>query len=145
MELKNCSKCGRVFAYKGVDVCNRCSFSDEDHFKRVKDYLYEHPGATVSELSEATEVSERQILRYLRENRIEIREENNALLDCQRCGRSIRSGRFCDSCVMIMQREFNSAIKSQKQTSSKKTHRESGAPEHRMYIAEMKKRAEESK
>lgn len=141
MELRNCSKCGRVFAYKGVDVCIRCLDGEEDQFKLVKEYLYDHPGATVNELSEATGVSERQILRYLRENRIEIREENNTLLDCQRCGKSIRSGRFCDSCIIAMQREFSSVISPKKVEKKPLT----GTSEHRMFIAEMKKRTDHSK
>lgn len=135
MELRNCSKCGRVFAYNGIDVCSRCISNDEDDFKRVKEYLYDNPGATVSEVSEATRVTEKQILRYLRENRIEIREENNYLLDCERCGKSIRSGRFCDECIVEMHREFT-AVTKPKKPEKKKVDREG----HKMYITEIRKK-----
>ncbi|WP_026479006.1 TIGR03826 family flagellar region protein [Alkaliphilus transvaalensis] len=111
MDLRNCTKCGRAFAFTGLDVCSRCSTDDEADFRKVKEYLYDHPGATVTEVSEETGVSERQILRYLRESRIEIREENNCLLHCERCDKSIRSGRFCDECAAALKKEFKSVLK----------------------------------
>lgn len=135
MELKNCSKCGRVFAYNGIDVCSRCSSNDEEDFKKVKEYLYDHPGATVSEVSEETGVTEKQILRYLRESRIEIREADNCLLDCERCGKAIRSGRFCDECVISMKKDFNTIMKPK--TAEKKVVEKTGT---RMYIADRRKK-----
>ncbi|QUH19025.1 TIGR03826 family flagellar region protein [Alkaliphilus sp. B6464] len=111
MDLRNCKKCGRVFAYIASEVCSRCANSDEDDFKKVKEYLYDNPGATIVEVSEETGVDEKKILRYLRESRIEIREEDNLLLDCERCGAPIRSGRFCDPCIISMKKEFTAVLK----------------------------------
>ncbi|MBN4062554.1 MAG: MerR family transcriptional regulator [Alkaliphilus sp.] len=111
MELRNCKKCGRAFAYKGIPVCLRCKNDDEDEFMKVKDYLYDNTGATIREVSDETGVDEKQILRYLKESRIEIIEEGNFVLECERCGKSLRSGRFCDVCVSDMSKEFSSAIK----------------------------------
>lgn len=136
MDLRNCRKCGRVFAYNGVEVCSRCLSSDEEDFKKVKDYLYDHPGATITEVSEETGVDEKKILRYLRESRIEIREENNLLLDCQRCGIPIRSGRFCDACVIAMKKEFTAAITPNKEQPRVK---DPGKRDTKMYIAEIRK------
>ena len=136
VDLRNCKKCGRAFAYKGIDICNRCATDDEADFKKVKEYLYDHPGATVQEVSEETEVSEKQILRYLRESRIEIREDSNCLLHCERCEKSIRSGRFCDECVAEMKKEFKSVLKPQEETSSKEQTR-TGT---KMHITSMRKK-----
>ena len=94
MDLRNCSKCGRVFSYNGVPICSRCSNNDEEDFKKVKEFLYENPGATVRDVSEETGVSDKQIFKYLREGRIEIRDDSNLFLDCERCGKPIRSGPF---------------------------------------------------
>ncbi|SCY86939.1 TIGR03826 family flagellar region protein [Alkaliphilus peptidifermentans] len=135
MDLRNCSKCGRVFAFKGSDICSRCATDDEGDFKKVKDYLYDHPGASVKEVSEETEVTEKQILRYLRENRIEIREESNFFLDCERCGKPIRSGRFCEICTVELKKEFQSVMKPR--SVEKKV--ESGL-KTKMHIAEMRKK-----
>ncbi|MBM7615365.1 TIGR03826 family flagellar region protein [Alkaliphilus hydrothermalis] len=136
MDLRNCVKCGRAFAYKGIDICNRCAHDDEADFKKVKEYLYDHPGATLQEVSEETEVSEKQILRYLRESRIEIREESNCLLHCERCEKSIRSGRFCNECVAEMRKEFSSVLKPQ----SEATPKEKPRTGTKMHIAGMRKK-----
>jgi len=111
MDLRNCTKCSRVFAYNGSEICSRCSSSDMEDFKKVKDYLYDNPGATIVEVSDQTGVNEKKILRYLRESKIEIIENDNLLLDCQRCGTAIRSGRFCDPCVIAMKKEFTAVLK----------------------------------
>lgn len=137
MDLRNCKKCNRVFSYTGSDICSRCAGNDIEDFKKVKEYLYENPGATIVEVSEETEVSEKKILRYLRENRIEIREADNLLLDCQRCGKPIQSGRFCDKCTHEMQREFKSAIKPKKEEPSLK---DPGKDKTKMYTSEIRKK-----
>ncbi|MDR5659768.1 MerR family transcriptional regulator [Serpentinicella sp. ANB-PHB4] len=136
MDLRNCSKCGRVFSYKGSTVCSRCASTYEDDYKKVKDYLYDNPGASISEVSEETEVPEKQILKYLREARIEIREDSNYLLDCERCGTGIKSGRYCDKCAGEMRREFGAAIKPK--TESKKE--ESKKTNTKMHVADMRKK-----
>jgi len=136
MDLINCSKCGRVFAFTGSQVCSRCSSSDEDDFKKVKEYLYDNPGASVFEVSQETGVAEKQILRFLRESRIEVRESSNYILDCERCGTSIRSGRFCDKCVAAMQKEFSSVLGKKPEEKPITTTRTG----NRMHVADMRKK-----
>lgn len=136
MDLKNCTKCGRIFSYAGSQICSRCSTNDEDDYKKVKDYLYDHPGSTISEVSEGTGVTEKQILRYLRENKIEVRDDSNFIIDCERCGVPIKSGRFCDKCVSSMQKEFMSVLKPK--TEEKKI--EPSKQSNRMFVAEMRKK-----
>lgn len=136
MDLINCAKCGRVFGYSGSEVCSRCTGNDEDDFKKVKDYLYDNPGSNIVEVSEATEVSEKKILRYLRESRIEVREDDNALLDCEGCGESIKSGRYCDKCAGKLKKEFTSVTKPQKEEQKPLN---SGKQDTKMYIAEIRK------
>lgn len=141
MELKNCEKCGRVFAYTGgPNLCSRCddSNNDEEDYKKVKNYLYDHPGATIIEVSEATEVAERKILKFLRDNRIEIREDDNMLLDCERCGVPIRSGRFCDACTIELQREFSKVLQPNKKEEGRSPKRTKDS--NKMYIAEIRKK-----
>ncbi|ABR46949.1 flagellar protein [Alkaliphilus metalliredigens QYMF] len=135
MDLRNCKQCGRAFSYQGMEVCSRCASDDQSEFAKVKEYLYEHPGATVSEVSDETEVSEKSILRYLRESRIEIRESDNLYLDCERCGAGIQSGKYCDSCAGEMKRQFTAAI-TPKTKPKEETTTES---KNRMFIAERKR------
>ena len=138
MDLRNCTKCGRVFAYNGIEICSRCANNDVDDFKKVKEYLYDNPGATIVEVSEETGVEEKKILRYLRESRIEIREDDNMLLDCERCGKPIKSGRFCDMCVVSMQKEFSSVLKPNKD--EQKKIKDPGKSDTKMYIADIRKK-----
>lgn len=98
-DLRNCSKCGRLFGYVGSPICSYCREEEEDEFKKVKEYLYDYPGSTVFEVSEATGVETEKIMRFLREERLQVSSENpNMLLECEGCGRPINTGRFCQKC-----------------------------------------------
>ena len=110
MDLINCKKCGRAFGDDGNEFCSRCRIDPEEAYRKVKDYLYDHPGATVNEVHEETGVSERLILQFLRDDRIEIRESDNTFLDCERCGTSITSGRYCDECAGAIKKGFQKVL-----------------------------------
>lgn len=98
-EIRNCPRCGKIFSYIGRPICHSCLETEENEFKVVKEYIYDNPGATISEVAQETEVSVEKIMRFLREERLEIKSENsNMILECERCGRAISSGRFCDNC-----------------------------------------------
>ena len=93
MELKNCEKCGRKFgAMSSETLCTKCSAENiEKDFKKVRDYLYDNPGASVTEVSDETGVAERIILKLLKDERIETIDDCNGLLSCERCVVSIKS------------------------------------------------------
>ena len=106
-EIRNCPRCGKIFSYIGRPICHNCLESEENEFKIVKEYIYDNPGATISEVAQETEVSIEKIMRFLREERLEIKSENsNLLLECERCGRAINSGRFCDNCKDEINKDF---------------------------------------
>lgn len=110
MDVRNCTRCGRIYAYDGFKICLKCRREDEEDFQKVKKYLDENPGANISEVSEETEVDSKKIIEFLREGRLEIADESNILLTCEKCGTSINTGRFCEKCTIEMQREFNQSI-----------------------------------
>ncbi|HYF84390.1 MAG TPA: TIGR03826 family flagellar region protein [Clostridia bacterium] len=106
-EIRNCPRCGKIFTCLGRPICGNCIATEENEFKVVKEYVYDNPGATISEVSNETEVSVEKIMRFLREERLEIRSENsNLLLECERCGRAINSGRFCENCKGEINKDF---------------------------------------
>ncbi|MEN1760810.1 TIGR03826 family flagellar region protein [Anoxynatronum sibiricum] len=129
--LINCTKCGRAFMEDGNPLCRRCRTDADDDYKVVKEYVYDNPGATILEVHEATGVNEKQILIYLREGRLEIVDENNFVLDCQRCSVPIRSGKYCEQCAHEMATELRSAItpKKKEPEAAKKTEKS-----QRMYV-----------
>lgn len=107
-ELRNCKKCGKMFSYSsGTLICPNCISKDEEDFKNVRQYLYENPGATLPEVSTVLEISAEKIKRFLREGRLEIvNTEGNVILECERCGKSIKSGQYCNECAKNLLRDI---------------------------------------
>jgi len=99
-KIINCSRCGRFFESDGWTVlCMECIEQDERDFRRIREYLYEKPGAKIFEVSIELDVPVAKIKRYLREDRLEIIEKNNIFLKCEACGKPICSGIYCDDCA----------------------------------------------
>lgn len=99
-DVRNCKRCGRIFNYiGGAPLCQACKDDDEDEFKKIKEYLYANPGAPMSLVATELDISVEKIKRFLREGRLEIvGDEPNFVLDCESCGKSIKTGRYCDAC-----------------------------------------------
>jgi flagellar operon protein (TIGR03826 family) len=111
MDLKNCKKCGRMFSdTNGHEFCSKCRLEVEDHFKIAREYVYDHPGTTVNEVSEETGVPKEEILKYLREERLELVNDKDDL-KCQKCGKPIKSGRYCMNCAAELKKGFDKVIK----------------------------------
>ncbi len=99
MKLKNCIRCGRVFAYIGNSLCPDCIQQDEEEFILVKEYIYEHPKARLHVIEQETGVSQAKILRFVREGRLEAEGNEDLLVTCERCHTPISEGRFCLNCI----------------------------------------------
>lgn len=111
MEMKNCKNCGKVFAANlGEKICQECQRKEDEMFTVVKEYIYDHPHASVKEISEGTEVDEDTILRYLKEGRIEVAEDSLSTLKCEKCGKAIRSGRYCPECTSKLSNALSTAM-----------------------------------
>lgn len=106
-ELQNCERCGKVYKSNGFfKVCPICYELDECDFRKIKEYLYSHPCAKIYEVVNALDISVRKIKRYLQESRLEIIEKDNHFLFCETCGKSIRSGKYCDECYRELHHDF---------------------------------------
>ena len=66
MNLGNCPRCGKLYALNFRDVCSNCIKEIELEYQACVDYLREQKGANIQELSDATEVSIKQITRFIR-------------------------------------------------------------------------------
>ncbi|MFA5577409.1 MAG: TIGR03826 family flagellar region protein [Tissierellaceae bacterium] len=111
MDIRNCSRCGRIYHYDGFKICPTCRREDEKDFTKVKEYLYKNPGADISEVERETEVEANKIIEFLRQGRLEIGDESNLVLECEICGTAIKTGRFCSKCTSELQNELTSSIK----------------------------------
>lgn len=112
MDIRNCKRCGKVFVKVGSsNLCPECLKADEEEFKKVRNYIYNNPGATVIEVSEKTEVPVSKIMEYLKDGRIELAKMDGLpILTCERCGAPIRSGRFCNQCAALLEKELKKVI-----------------------------------
>ena len=84
---------------RNEELCPTCDASSEAVFRHIKEYLYEHPGASATDLVNNLGVSLKQIKHYLREERLEVIGDGYTGLKCDACGRSIQTGRLCESCA----------------------------------------------
>jgi len=101
LNLKNCPRCGRVFAMQGRDICQKCLESEDDDYAIVRRYVRDHPRSTVVEVAEETGVDEEVILQYLRDGRL-VSNAFSEVITCERCGKSIRAGKYCEGCLNVM-------------------------------------------
>lgn len=122
-DVRNCKKCGKIFNYiGGAPICQVCRQEDEEDFQKVKEYLYRNPGANITLVSTELDVSIAKIKRFLKEGRLEITgDEGNMILECENCGKAIKSGRFCEACereLTVGLRAAASQIKSELEDAS---------------------------
>lgn len=111
MNIKNCRMCGRIYNYvAGPNVCPACREKAEAKFQEVKEYIREHKGVGIAEVSEACDVDAAQIRQWLREDRLEVTEDSAIYLTCENCGTPIRSGRFCEKCKGEVTRGLNDIV-----------------------------------
>jgi len=109
MDLRNCPRCGKIFAYDGKNkICNVCKNSEENEFQKVKDFLWDNPNATIEEVHNATEVERDLIIKFVREGRLVAEGLSfDFMIECERCGTPISSGRYCDKCQETLVEGFH--------------------------------------
>lgn len=111
MNVKNCKVCGRIYNYvAGPNVCPSCRDKMEAKFQEVKEYIRNHKGCGIQEVSEECDVDAAQIRQWLREDRLEVTEDSAIFLSCESCGAPIRSGRFCEKCQLNMTKGFKDVL-----------------------------------
>lgn len=109
-EIINCPECGRLFAAdSGKRVCSKCLEKEDSEYATVRKYIRDHPGASVFEVAEETGIEEEKILQFLKDGRLQSTGYVEITF-CERCGKKIGGGRFCDKCRALMNHEVRSAI-----------------------------------
>ena len=81
----------------------------EDKFHEVKQYLEDHPGASVEQTATDNDISTKQIRQWVKEERLILSSATEAGIVCEKCGKPIRTGRFCDKCKENMANAFQNA------------------------------------
>lgn len=115
MNVRNCRNCGRIFNYMmGPIVCPACKDELEEKFHEVKEYIRDHKGVGIQQVSEDCGVSTNQIHQWLREERLELVEGSAITLQCETCGMPIASGRYCEKCKREVTAGFKNVLNSAK-------------------------------
>ena len=100
MDVRNCRMCGSLYNYIGGPYRG---------LAKVKEYIEENPGATMTMISEECDVTPEQIQRWVREDRLAFADDSPIGIPCEGCGTMIKSGRFCDKCRANMANGFSQA------------------------------------
>ncbi len=107
MQVRQCRICGKLFQSVGNYTCLECQDRLDQEFRLVRDYLYEHSEADITEISRETGVSERSILQFLKEERLTLNVPCEDIR-CEHCGRPVRAGKICTDCRDRLSRLFES-------------------------------------
>ena len=125
MDVRNCKGCGKLFNYlSGPPLCPACMAALDEKFEVVKEYIYDHPGAGMQEVSEELDVPIPQIKQWIREERLSFSEDSMIGLECEGCGVSIKTGRFCKSCKDKLAKGLTDLYPEEKQEQPAKQARE---------------------
>jgi flagellar operon protein (TIGR03826 family) len=111
MNLDNCPRCGRLYVKNILNLCQPCIKELEHEYETCVIYLRENRGTTIQELSDATEISIKEITRFIREGRISIANAPNMMYPCEVCGTLIRDGHMCDNCRNRLRKDLTNASK----------------------------------
>lgn len=124
MEVKVCAQCKRLFNYlSGPPICPGCKDKLEEKFLEVKLYIQDNPHDGISEVAKANDVQTSQIRRWIREERLSFSEESGIGIDCESCGKTIKTGRLCQACKDRLLSNVNTIYKADESIVEKK-HRE---------------------
>ncbi len=111
MDVRPCKNCKRLFNYlAGPGICPACVEKLEEKFKEVKDFIRENPTASLTEVSEANEVTVKQLKTWVREERLKFSDDSPVGIECMNCGAMIKFGKYCDACKGKVINNLNQAI-----------------------------------
>lgn len=72
---------------------------EEEKLEKVKDFVMTHPRATLIQIADMFDILPSKLLDWVREDRLAFSDDSvYAWFTCEKCGKKIKSGRFCDFC-----------------------------------------------
>ena len=69
--MSNCQKCGQVILTEGI-YCSTCNLEIERQFKVVRDFIRNHQGVSLLEVTSKTGISTPVVLQMIKEGRLQI-------------------------------------------------------------------------
>ncbi len=90
------------------DLCTECARREEEVFLQVREYLEEHRGATMMEITDNLGVSEDIISRLIEQGRLVM--SGAAVSRCESCGAAVAPGqRLCLRCRVALDQSLRAA------------------------------------
>ncbi|MDU0205686.1 MULTISPECIES: TIGR03826 family flagellar region protein [Paenibacillus] len=114
MNVANCPRCGKIFVKGFAEVCPNCLKDLEQQYDKCLKYLRANKGTTINDLSEATDVSIKQITKFIREGRISIMNAPNMAYPCEVCGTLIRENTLCEPCRMKLVKDVRNTAEDER-------------------------------
>lgn len=113
MEVRSCRGCGKLYNYLGptTPACPSCMAAMEEKFQTCKEYIRDNPGANIQKVSEETDTPIKMLKQWVREERLTFAEGSVVGIECEGCGASILTGRYCPACKFKMQQTFQNAAR----------------------------------
>ena len=100
MAVRSCPRCRSLFQYTSGDpICQKCKDLEEREFQVVRKFVRDNPKSTISETSKETHVSTKLIVKFIKQDRLQVSPESPMVVECERCGEMIKSGKFCKACA----------------------------------------------
>ncbi len=119
--MTNCPKCGRLFARQNRPICEACYRKDEEMFEIVRSFIKENKTLDIDDIIDETGAGKKQILRWVREGRIDLVLPEGDGLTCSKCGRPIKVGRVCKRCAAKLQNSLGGIQKPKTEGIKKKS------------------------
>ncbi len=100
MKLVRCKKCKKMYELISIHnkYCPECTRRDYERYISVRTYVKENPGITVSQVAEDLGINVSLIIKYLKEEKLEVSGVSSSFLICQSCGEKISTGTHCANC-----------------------------------------------
>ena len=108
VRIEVCKHCKKLYhTMSEGNVCPSCKVEQLDEFKKVKKYVWDHKGCGVEEVAEACDVSHKQILNWVREERRFFSDASKVPWPCMDCGAMISMGKYCNKCLIEFKDEIS--------------------------------------
>lgn len=79
---RTCQRCHKLLTYGYIglsSLCPECVEKDKEDYRIVKEYIESHANTTVFEVAQATGVSVKVIMQFVREDRVQVVDMKNKI------------------------------------------------------------------
>lgn len=117
--IANCKRCDRIFQKVVKDICPSCVKEQQELVQLIKNYLRDHPYATIPEVARETDIAVEDLIDLIEQQILILVEFPNMTITCERCGLPTQQGRFCNSCKAELVKEMANMTRAVKQLQEK--------------------------